>query len=343
MTDDDRLRRVGLAIWATIGLIGLVVIGATFVTTLRIEWHSFRVSVSCGMLLAAAGWFYRSVRSEPRLGAVLTSTSQIIGFAAVGAPLSYLAATAGFPLQDALFDAWDRQWLHLDWSYFVFFIAARPNLGVVLLIAYSSFAVQAVTTVFALGAAGQFVRLTTFIVAFISTTLITIALSAVLPAVGPWLFLDLHPAMANGFLPTSSTSWPVFLGLRDGTFHIIHGINSEGIITFPSLHAAFAILFAAALWRVSGVRWAALVINGAMLVATPAYGSHYFVDVIAGTIVAVLCWIAAARMLNISQARAEHVADIPLSPSIQPDIDSRLPEVARHADAEAVPHTVANV
>ena len=187
-------------------------------------------------------------------------------------------------------------------------VAERPNLRLVLLLAYSSFAVQTVTTVFSLGVAGRFARLTTFIVAFIATTLITIAVSAFLPAVGPWVFLDLHPAMANGFLPTSSTSWPVFLGLRDGTFHTINGMNSEGIITFPSLHAALGILFAAALWRVRGIKWAALVLNTLMLVATPAYGSHYFVDVIAGVLLAALCWIAAARLFGADQAVADDVA-----------------------------------
>ena len=308
MTDNDRLRRADLAIWGTIGLIGLTVIAATFCTPFRIEWHSFLAPVSCGVLIAAAGWFYRSVRNEPRLAAVLIATSQIIAFAAVGAPLSYLAARSGFPLQDALFDSWDRTWLRLDWSSLMQVVAERPNLRLVLLLAYSSFAVQTVTTVFSLGVAGRFARLTTFIVAFIATTLITIAVSAFLPAVGPWVFLDLHPAMANGFLPTSSTSWPVFLGLRDGTFHTINGMNSEGIITFPSLHAALGILFAAALWRVRGIKWAALVLNTLMLVATPAYGSHYFVDVIAGVLLAALCWIAAARWFGADQAAADDVA-----------------------------------
>jgi membrane-associated phospholipid phosphatase len=308
MTDNDRLRRADLAIWGTIGLIGLAVIAATFCTPFRIEWHSFLAPVSCGVLIAAAGWFYRSVRNEPRLAAVLIATSQIIAFAAVGAPLSYLAARSGFPLQDALFDSWDRTWLRLDWSSLMQVVAERPNLRLVLLLAYSSFAVQTVTTVFSLGVAGRFARLTTFIVAFIATTLITIAVSAFLPAVGPWVFLDLHPAMANGFLPTSSTSWPVFLGLRDGTFHTINGMNSEGIITFPSLHAALGILFAAALWRVRGIKWAALVLNTLMLVATPAYGSHYFVDVIAGVLLAALCWIAAARWFGADQAAADDVA-----------------------------------
>ena len=298
MTDNDRLRRADLAIWTTIGLIGLIMIGATFLTPLRIEWRSFSAPVSCATLITAAGWFYRSVRKEPRLAAVLISTSQIIAFAAVGAPLSYLAATAGFPMQDALFDSWDRAWLHLDWASLMQMIASRPHLRLVLLLAYSSFAVQTVTTVFALGVAGRLASLKTFIVAFITTTLITIAISAVLPAVGPWVFLDLHADMADGFLPTSATSWPVFFGLRDGSFHTINGMNSEGIISFPSLHAALGILFSAALWRVKIIKWAGLVLNGTMLVSTPAFGSHYFVDVIAGVLIAIVCWIAAAKFFG---------------------------------------------
>lgn len=325
MTDKDRLRRADLAIWATIGLIGLVMIGATFVTPLRIEWRSFLAPVSCAVLIAAAGWFYRSIRREPRLAAVLISTSQIIAFAAVGAPLSYLAARAGFPLQDALFDSWDRAWLHLDWTSLMQTVAVRPSLRFVLLLAYSSFAVQTVTTVFALGVAGRLASLKTFIVAFIVTTLITIAVSAVLPAVGPWVFLDLHSDMANGFLPTSSTSWPVFLGLRDGTFHTINGMNSEGIITFPSLHAALGILFGAALWRVKGIRWAGLALNGAMLIATPAYGSHYFVDVIAGVLIAAVCWIAAARFFGAGVTATD---DVPTSARGRNEVTAGAPSVA---------------
>ena len=319
MTDSDRLRRADLAIWGTIGLIGLVVIGATLVAPLRIEWRSFLVPVSCGALIAAAGWFYRAIRHEPRLAAVLNSTAQIIAFAAVGAPLSYIAARAGFPLQDALFDSWDRNWLQLDWTPLMQMIAERPNLRFVLMLAYSSFAVQTVTTVFALGVMGRLASLKTFIAAFISTTLITIAISAVLPAVGPWVFLDLHPDMANGFLPTSSTSWPVFFGLRDGTFQTINGANSEGIISFPSLHAALGILFGAALWRVKGIKWAGLALNGLMLIATPAYGSHYFVDVIAGVLIAALCWIAASRFFG---------ADVMAMDDLAVDTERRMPVAA---------------
>jgi hypothetical protein len=324
---DDHLLRADVAVWMAIGLIAVGIGGATLLTPFQIELRSFLAPATSAALLAIGGWFYRSVRNEERLGAILSSTAQIIGFAAVGAPLSYLAAAAGFPLQDATLDAWDRH-LHFDWTEMMTFISLRPGLQRILSFAYASFALQTVTTVLALGIAGQLARLSTFITAFVCTTMITIAVSVVCPAAGPWLFLDIRPAMANGFLPTSSTSWPVFIGLRDGTLHTVYGLNSEGIITFPSLHAALAILFSAALWRVKGVRWVALGLNGLMLIATPAYGSHYVVDVIAGIVVAAACWIAVARFFAAaSEMHPQPIAVLDELPSIVPEAISQ-PEIA---------------
>jgi hypothetical protein len=314
----DHLQRADVAVWMTIAVIATVVAGFALLGPFQLNLRSFLIPATATAVLAAGGWFYRSVRNEPRLGATLSSTAHLIGFAAVAAPLSYIAATAGFPLQDATLEAWDRQ-MGIDWTEVLDFVSSRPRLQYVLFFAYSSFALQTVTTVLVLGLAGQLTRLSAFMNAFFATTLITIAVSAIYPAAGPWLFLDIQPASANGFLPSSSTSWPVFIGLRDGTLHTVDGLNSEGIITFPSLHAALGVLFPAALWRVKRVRWVALGINGVMLIATPAYGSHYVVDVIAGIVVAAACWIVVARILDAaSETRPQPFAAI-RAPSIVPE------------------------
>ena len=217
------------------------------------------------------------------------------------------------------------------------FVSLHPGLQLVLSSAYSSFALQTLTTVLALGVAGQLTRLSSFVAAFVATTLVIIAISAVCPAAGPWLFLDIQPASANGFLPTSSTSWPVFLALRDGTLHTVYGIRSEGIITFPSLHAALGVLFPLALWPVKGVRWLALGLNILLVIATPAYGSHYVVDVIAGILIAAVCWIAVARLLDAaSGTQPERVAAIDDPPSIVPEAPAQPAMAALSRDFESV-------
>jgi hypothetical protein len=315
----DYLRRADVTVWMTIGVIAFAVAGFVLFGRFELDLRSFLAPAAATALLAAAGCYYRSVRREARLGAILSSTAHIVGFAAVAAPLSYVAATSGFPLQDAALDAWDRR-LGIDWTQIITFVSLHPRLQPVLFFAYSSFALQTVTTVLVLGIAGQLTRLSTFIMAFLGTALVIIAASAVYPAAGPWLFLDIQPASAHGFLPLSSTSWPVFFGLRDGTLHTVYGLNSEGIITFPSLHAALGVLFPAALWRVAVVRWIALGLNSLLLMATPAYGSHYIVDVISGIVVAAACWIAVARMLDdASRTQPQQIAALHDSPSIAPE------------------------
>ncbi len=314
--DHDYLQRADVTVWMTIGAIAITVAGFALLGRFDLDLRSFLAPVAATALLAGGGWYYRSVRHEARLGAILSSTAHIVGFAAVAAPLSYIASTAGFPLQDAALDAWDRH-LGIDWTQIMTFVSQHPGTQPVLSFAYSSFALQTVTTVLVLGMAGQLTRLSTFIMTFLGTTLVIIATSAVYPAAGPWLFLNMQSASVHGFLPSSSTSWPVFFGLREGTLHTVYGLNSEGIITFPSLHAALGVLFPTALWRVAWVRWIALGLNSLLLMATPAYGSHYVVDVITGILVAAVCWIAVARILHAaSRTEPQRTAVIHDSPSI---------------------------
>jgi len=305
------------AAWGMIGVVAFVVLAFGLFGPFKLEWRTFIVPAIATALLAGGGWYYRAIRHEERLGAILTSTGQIIGFAMVAAPLSYLAAASAFPLQDAVLNALDRR-LGVDWPSMISFISQHSGLRQILMLAYGSFAVQTITTVLILGITGRVVRLYAFVHAFIATTLIAIVVSILCPATGPWLFLDLRPAAANGFLPVTASSWPVFLGLRDGTLSAVQGLHSEGIITFPSLHAALAILFSVAVWPVKGVRWSVFGLNGLMLLASPAYGSHYLVDLIAGVLLAAVCWTTFARQFG-ATSMTLRLAAIDASPPLAPD------------------------
>jgi hypothetical protein len=314
-----RLPSAIAAAWMTIAISALVVLALGLFGPFELEWRTFIVPASATALLTGAGWYYRAIRHEERLGAILTSTGQIIGFAMVAAPLSYLAAVPAFPLQDAMLYALDQR-LGVDWQSMMSFISRHGGLRDVLLLAYESFAVQTITTVLILGITGRLVRLKAFVHAFIATTLIAIVVSIPCPATGPWLFLDLQPAAANGFLPASASSWPVFLGLRDGTLSTMQGLHSEGVITFPSLHAALGILFSVAVWPAKGIRWCVLGLNSLMLLATPAFGSHYVVDVISGILVAAVCWITIAHRLGAAPMMSrQHPPAIDESPPLAPD------------------------
>ncbi len=69
-----------------------------------------------------------------------------------------------------------------------------------------------------------------------------------------------------------------------------------GIVTFPSFHAAGAILYLWALWAIKWMRAIALVCNVLLLLSTPIDGGHYFIDVVAGVSLAVLSILAVRRL-----------------------------------------------
>jgi len=80
------------------------------------------------------------------------------------------------------------------------------------------------------------------------------------------------------------------------------------------------------------LRWVALALNAAMLIATPAYGSHYLVDVFAGVAIAAVCRIIAARKLL---AKARPIAAIGASLSIVPEMEQRQVASAREQESAA--------
>ncbi|MGA2566488.1 MAG: phosphatase PAP2 family protein [Pseudolabrys sp.] len=75
-----------------------------------------------------------------------------------------------------------------------------------------------------------------------------------------------------------------------------------------------AVLYLWAFWAVRWMRPIALLSNGAMMLATPIGGAHYFVDVFAGVAVAVLA-IAAARWIG---ARVMKRASQPVAAATMP-------------------------
>jgi hypothetical protein len=309
------IRRLDRLIWGMVAAVAAIVLAASLVSNFYIVWPAFAVPAATCLALSAGSLFYRRWRNDPRLASGLTSTAQVVAFAAVGAPLSYLAAAANLPLLDPALDAIDRA-LGLDWMALLGWMNNHPTLYSLLRPIYLSLTLQMTMAVLCLAFTGRLVWLRIYMLAFLFAALITIALSVVLPAAGVWPHFGLTPAESPHLMPAVNTSWPVFYGLRDGSLRALVAVGSEGIITFPSLHAALAVILVVALWPVAVLRWGVLALNTLMLAATPIDGSHYFIDVLAGVAVAMVALVAARALA----ARAERT---PMA-----DSAGRLPQLA---------------
>jgi PAP2 superfamily len=315
--EPNTLRRLDRTIWTLIAAVAVVVLAAPFFSSFYLEWRTFAGPAAAAAALCAGAWFYTHWRPEPRLATALECTAQLVAFTAVGAPLSYLAAAAGgvFPLQDAMFEAADRA-LGFDWRGMLAWMNEHKSLHVVFSLAYMSFTLQASMTVLALAFSGHHVQLRVFILALALSVLVCMAISAVVPTEGIWGFLKLTASDYPAIVPaTRELHLPIFHGLRDGSFRALTGLSSEGIIAFPSFHTALGVIFVVALWPVPVLRWVAVVINALMIVSIPIDGGHYFVDMIAGTIIAVLC-IAAARSMAVWAGRAPSISAVSKIPQL---------------------------
>jgi membrane-associated phospholipid phosphatase len=213
--------------------------------------------------------------------------------------LSYVAASANYPLQDDLLQRLEG-WIPLDWQEIVW-LSNHYRLGGGLLGSYTLLQFLFLMPL-ALCLAGHVLRAYEFALILICTLAVTILISALVPAIGPYGAYDLDPQAYSHIVPIGSWGVDQMLAIREGSLRNLALEGMTGIITFPSFHAAGAVVFlwaASYLQRWRFVGWAA---GGAMLASTPVIGGHYFIDVVAGGLVAILSIFVVKRFSTLLRA-----------------------------------------
>jgi hypothetical protein len=257
---------------------------------------------SLGFVAIYAAFAHANARSprrrDPQVMFVLGATAQIVLITVIMAPLTYVAAALNLPLQDANLLAIDRM-LGLDWRGYVLFVDAHPALAAGLGYAYTMIRWPIFAIPVLLAAIHRYRRLEEFTLAFALALVVTTVISALVPAIGMYQDIGLDPAALSNIEPRAYLAQVRDLApVRDGALRHLNLFALAGIVTFPSFHAASAVLYAWALWPVRWMRPVALLANGAMLASTPIDGGHYFIDLIAGIIVAVIAIFAARRVCS---------------------------------------------
>lgn len=219
----------------------------------------------------------------------------------VGAVPPIVAARLAFPLRDGLFFAMDRS-LGFDGSRFLAWSAHLPAAGVIsatypLLINYLEVAI----VVPALLGKRESVR---FLLANTMAFLIGIGISAVMPAIGPWIGEPVHPSALQLAMQTqleAIRSQPVY------RFSLM--TDGAGIVAFPSFHVVWAVLAASAFWGWRWLRVPVALFSGMIVLSTLTTGWHYLTDVLAGLALAALVLYLAEKLMAAEAAvRREEAA-----------------------------------
>ena len=241
-------------------------------------------------------------------------------FTAAAAVLSYLAATVAWPLQDALLARTDRA-MGFDWLPFLAWFNARPTIGLALSEAYHSSMNQVMALLVILSFLNRPKDAWDFAGLFAVTLTVVLAISAVLPASGAYVFYAPDPALyANLNADAGRWHYLDFLALRAGTFTGLSLDRLQGLVTFPSFHTVLAIITTYALRNLRLLFWPALLLNAAVILSTLTEGGHFLIDLPAGAVIACLA-ISLIRRIS-----PERVADARPMLEWRPTPDQTQPE-----------------
>jgi hypothetical protein len=284
--------------WVALAVMGAALALGVALTDFSIEVNGLLFSL--GFVAVYAGFAHANARAparrDPQVMFVLGATAQIVLVTVVMPPLTYIAAAANFPLQDANLLALDRA-LGLDWAAYVAFVNEHPVLAAWLSYGYSMIRWPLFAIPVVLAAAHRYHRLSEFTLAFGLALIATTVVSALVPAIGVYQEIGLDPSALQNLDPRAYLDQVRDLApVREGALRYLDLFALAGIVTFPSFHAASALLYAWALWPVRWIRPIAIIANGMMLASTPIAGGHYFIDLAAGLAVAMLAIVVARRI-----------------------------------------------
>ncbi len=239
-------------------------------------------SVPIWLGLAAFFSFYSRVISPPAalVAGWLRVAAIVVVLGLSLACLSYIGAILGLPLRDQEV-IWADRHLGLDWLAIMSGLDRWPRLLKLLDLAYATFTSQLIAVVIILLVARRMRDLDRFFVTFVCTSLIAELASVLIPTLGPMTALAANAQFIN--LPTlGRTTGEIVLALRHGTLTAINLEAIDGIISFPSLHAAVAVLVPYTLRWSKVLFWPVALLDGTMLVSSVPCGNHYFIDIVGG-------------------------------------------------------------
>jgi hypothetical protein len=244
----------------------------------------------------------------------------------LGAVASYVAMSHSGPLTDQLLADADSA-IGFNWAQIRAATEQTPYLLDILDRAYWACTWLPLAIIGLLCGTDGGVRLYRFISAYGIALLTTVVIAGFFPAEAAFAYFGVvsKSDLAVGYIG-------VITALRDGSLTAIDLHALGGIITFPSFHATMAILFAWALWPFRKLRPAVLILNGLMWLAAVPIGGHYFVDLIAGSLTAVIGILLASRTRQAQPVKTGWVLARPLAARF---VGHTKPDVIPHYEVPA--------
>ena len=231
-----------------------------------------------------------------RLSAFFQAWAIIAGLALPVFLACALLASTGLPLIDRHLIALDRH-IGFDWLALHHALKDQPDVFYAGERVYLSLQWQPTLLILALAMSMQHSLLWRFITAWFLALLITIAIFPFTPAVGGFIHYGITSQNFPHLSEQSISGWyGIFEQVRVGAITKLGANTITGIVTFPSFHAAGAVLLAYGWMKVKWLRWPMAVLNVGVFATSTFIGGHYLVDMLAGGMIALISIIIARRL-----------------------------------------------
>lgn len=281
------LNRLGILL---LGLNGLVLAADLVlfpITRLSIDWAS-EIGVVVVLLALCGVWFNfywtPGGQREWFVGEVVFLVTLVLFLSNVASPMQYGAIALGFPYCDWWLAAADAA-IGINVMKLAAWTFVHPGFAAIMHVSYDTLLPQFVLAILLLAIYRERELLWEFTFHFHFCALVTVALLIVFPAVCP-------PAY-YGFRPTIDMTHLIgqIKGLHEGTLKVVRFDELEGLVSFPSFHAAGGMIVT---WAFRRRRWIFVLlacVNVLLVLSTFVTGVHYLIDVI-GTVPMVLASVA---------------------------------------------------
>lgn len=221
-------------------------------------------------------YIYTYWRPDRRIATLTFMISVTFAFTAVTMVLSYIMVGLKQPLIDGYLIDIDHA-LSFDWPKIYNSVAAYPLVHMALKIIYLSLVPQMIILQLYFNFREQFERAWELQWLFFLICLGCILFSGLWPAAGA--FGAFQTQLSEPYVQE-------FMKLRDGSLKLIGVGGVQGVIQFPSLHTALAILYIYMTRNDRKLFLIFFILNCLVIIATPAIGGHHFADLWGGAALA---------------------------------------------------------
>lgn len=273
---DDRKAWILIGLLAAGDMLGLAMKGIT------LAWDQIALEAAIILFLLCIGRIYTAIRPDRRLAALAMTGAQLAAYTTVAGIFSYVLTAQRQMAIDPWLVAADHA-LGFDWLAVYAWGKAHLFAHMVAIVVYFSLIPQLLLMQLFLITRRHFDRARELFWLFVTTSLSCVIIGGLLPAEGA--FVTFQKMLDEPYVQQ-------LIALRGGSLTYIGLQQMQGVVQFPSFHLAMAVILTYAARGIPVLFPLLLIINGAVIAATPLVGGHHLADLWGGAVVTMLCIFA---------------------------------------------------